>query len=54
MAWAHAGRLAGSISIPRRYAHSPVEVADLRDVEGAFAWLHALVAAMDGIPKGEA
>jgi putative aminopeptidase len=53
MAWADAGRLAGSISIPRRYAHSPVEVADLRDVEAAFAWLQGVVAALPDLPKGD-
>lgn len=32
----------GAITIPRRYSHSPVEMADLRDAEAAYHLLHAL------------
>lgn len=46
MAWAGAGAPAGSISIPRRYAHSAVEVADIDDIGAAYAWLRALLARM--------
>lgn len=37
------GILAGAITIPRRYSHSPVEVADLNDFEQGFRLLKALV-----------
>jgi len=46
MAWAGAGYAAASISIARRYSHTPVEVADIRDIDATYAWLRALVAAM--------
>jgi putative aminopeptidase FrvX len=36
----------GVVTIPRRYAHSPVEVADMGDVRGAIALLEAVVARM--------
>lgn len=32
----------GAITIPRRYSHSPVEMANLNDAEGAYNLLHAL------------
>jgi len=46
MAWAGAGHAAASISIARRYSHTPVEVAAIADVAATYAWLHAFVAAM--------
>lgn len=38
----------GAITIPRRYSHSPVEMADLNDAEGAYNLLRALAL---NIPK---
>ena len=32
----------GAMTIPRRYSHSPVEMADLRDAEATYNLLHAL------------
>ena len=32
----------GAITIPRRYSHSPVEMADLKDAEAAYRLLYAL------------
>jgi putative aminopeptidase len=46
LAWAGKGTAAGSICLPRRYSHGPLEVADLRDALHALALLRALVAAM--------
>jgi putative aminopeptidase len=51
MAWAATGIPAGSITIPRRYSHSPAEVADLNDAVGAYRLLHALLARMDRLPS---
>ncbi len=39
---ARSGVLAGCISIPTRYVHSPAETADMKDVEGAVALLKAI------------
>jgi putative aminopeptidase len=50
MAWSGTGVPAASICLPRRYAHSPTEVADLRDADGALQLLRALVARMDDLP----
>lgn len=36
------------VSVPNRYMHSPVEVCDLRDVEGAIAIITETIAAMTG------
>ncbi|MDD2403753.1 MAG: M42 family metallopeptidase [Victivallaceae bacterium] len=36
------------ISIPNRYMHSPVEICDLRDVEGAIAIMTETIASMTG------
>jgi len=38
----------GSVTLPRRYSHSPVEMADLRDLETATKLLVAIVREMDG------
>ena len=50
MAWAAEGIPAGSITLPRRYSHSPVEVADLRDAEGGYRLLEGILARMGGLP----
>lgn len=50
IAWSAEGVPAGSICLPRRYAHSPLEVADLSDAEAAYALLGAIVARMDALP----
>jgi endoglucanase len=34
---------AGTLSVGTRYTHSPVEVLDARDLEGAVALLHAFL-----------
>jgi len=36
------------VSIPNRYMHSPVEICDLRDVEGAVRLLTETIAALTG------
>lgn len=50
MAWAAQGIAAGSITLPRRYSHSPVEMADLNDAVGAYRLLGAVVGRMAGLP----
>ncbi len=50
MAWAAAGIAAGSITLPRRYSHSPVEVADLRDATVALRLLQSVLTRMDRLP----
>ncbi|MFD1733854.1 hypothetical protein ACFSC4_25755 [Deinococcus malanensis] len=50
MAWAHHGIAAGSLTIPRRYSHSPMELADLRDAVGALEILRGVVEGMDSLP----
>jgi endoglucanase len=50
MAWSGSGVPAASLCLPRRYAHSPTEVADLRDADAALRLLQALVARMDDLP----
>jgi endoglucanase len=50
MAWAADGVAAGSITLPRRYSHSPVEMADLRDAAAAYRLLEAVVGRMDRLP----
>lgn len=42
----HDGIPTGSVTIPRRYSHSPVEMADLRDAEATYQMLYALVTDM--------
>ncbi len=37
------GVAAGCISLPCRYIHTPVETADLRDAQGAVAWIKAMM-----------
>ncbi|WP_012694535.1 M42 family metallopeptidase [Deinococcus deserti] len=50
MAWAHQGVAAGSLTIPRRYSHSPMELADLRDAVGALEVLRGVIEGMDSLP----
>lgn len=50
MAWAAKGIAAGSVTLPRRYSHSPVEVADLRDGVAAHRLLEAIMARTDRLP----
>lgn len=52
MAWAGVGCHAGSIAIARRYAHTPVEVADFDDVRATYTWLQALIVRMTSWPDG--
>ncbi len=40
---------AGSITLPRRYSHSPVEVGDIRDMEAAVRLLEAIIREMKEI-----
>ena len=53
IAWSGLGVPAASICLPRRYSHSPLEVADLRDAEGAYALLRAVVERMADLPSFE-
>ena len=50
IAWSGTGVPAASLCLPRRYAHSPTEVADLRDADATLKLLEALVARMDDLP----
>lgn len=50
IAWSGTGVPAASLCIARRYAHSPTEVADLRDADATLRLLQALVARMDDLP----
>ena len=51
IAWSGLGVPAASICLPRRYSHSPLELADLRDAEGAFELLRAVVERMADLPS---
>lgn len=51
IAWSGRGVPAASLCLARRYSHSPVEVADLRDAEAALSLLRALVARMGELPR---
>ena len=53
IAWSGLGVPAASICLPRRYSHSPLEVADLRDAEGAYTLLRAVVERMADLPSFE-
>ncbi len=46
----HAGHgvATGALSVANRYTHSPVEVVDLRDLQGALGVLHRFVTALPG------
>ncbi len=50
IAWSGHGVPAASLCLPRRYSHSPVEVADMRDAEAALTLLRAVVASMGALP----
>jgi putative aminopeptidase len=50
LAWSGTGVPAASLCIPRRYSHSPVEVADMRDAEATVRLLRAVVDDMGGLP----
>ena len=50
MAWAAEGIAAGSITLPRRYSHSPVELMDLNDAVAAERLLAGVLARMDRLP----
>jgi len=48
--WATTGRPAGSISIPRRYSHTPAETCDLGDASGTYHLLRQVIGRMDQLP----
>lgn len=50
MAWAGIGIAAGSFTLPRRYSHSPTEVADLNDAANAYHLLKAVLARTNNLP----
>lgn len=50
MAWAALGVAAGSLTIPRRYSHSPVELLDLRDALGALSILSGVLECLPDLP----
>ena len=50
IAWSGLGVPAASICLPRRYSHSPLELADLRDADGAYELLRAVVERMADLP----
>lgn len=51
--WAAEGIPAGSVCLPRRYSHSPLEMADMRDAEQTYELLKAVVTTMDTLPSFE-
>ncbi len=50
LAWSGLGVPTASLCLPRRYAHSPLEVADLHDADATLRLLGAVVAGMDALP----
>ncbi len=50
IAWSGLGVPAASLCLPRRYSHSPLEVADLRDAEATLALLRGVVDGMAAQP----
>ena len=48
MQMTRAGVATALVSIPNRYMHSPVEICDLRDVEGAVRLLAESIASLKG------
>lgn len=50
IAWAAEGIPAGSICLARRYSHSPLEVADMRDADGTYRLLQAITSRMSDFP----
>lgn len=51
IAWSGRGVAAASLCLARRYSHSPVEVADMRDAEATLTLLRGVVASMDALPS---
>lgn len=51
IAWSGLGVPAASLCLPRRYSHSPLEVADLDDAKMTLALLHAVTNYMDRFPS---
>ena len=51
MAWAAEGIPAGSITLPRRYSHSPVEMADLNDATASLRLLEGILGRMNALPS---
>lgn len=51
MGWAGEGVPAASICLPRRYSHSPLELADLRDAEASLALLREIALGMNRLPS---
>lgn len=49
--WAAEGIPAGSVCLPRRYSHSPLEMADMHDAEQTYELLKVLVTSMDALPS---
>lgn len=50
IAWSGLGVPAASLCLPRRYSHSPMEVADLRDADATLRLLRAVVDGMGELP----
>ncbi|MDZ7800820.1 MAG: hypothetical protein U5K81_08540 [Trueperaceae bacterium] len=50
VAWSGRGVPAAAICLPRRYSHSPLEVADMRDADATLTLLRQLVGGMDELP----
>lgn len=50
LAWSGLGVPTASLCLPRRYSHSPLEVADLHDADATLRLLEAVVAGMDALP----
>lgn len=50
MAWAGEGIAAGSLTLPRRYSHSPVELMDLHDAVASVKLLEGVLRRMDRLP----
>lgn len=50
MGWAAEGVPAGAICLARRYSHSPLELADMRDAEDTYRLLESVVATMSDLP----
>jgi putative aminopeptidase len=51
MAWAAEGVAAGSLTLPRRYSHSPVELMDLNDAVAAYRLMAGVLGRMDRLPS---
>lgn len=51
MAWAAEGIATGSLTLPRRYSHSPVELMDLNDALAAYRLMAGVLRRMDRLPS---